>query len=131
MKDDNFRNLSYRILFLGDKYVGKTKIIDRFVDKTYCDNYTCNLDNKFKKIEINNTNINIIIIDTDGQERFRSLIKSQYKGKDGFIIGFSLTDEKSFQSVTYWIEQIKENVGNNRPISFVLFGNKSDDKKII
>ena len=51
-----------------------------------------------------------------------------YKGADGILIGFALNDEKTLESVNYWIEQIYENKGKDSNVSLVLFGNKCDDK---
>ena len=74
---------------------------------------------------------NIFITDTAGQERYRSLTKMFYKGADGILIGFSLTEPSSLESVNYWVEQINENCSKDRPISLVLFGNKCDDEENI
>ena len=89
------------------------------------------MDKRYKKLKINNKDVDIFITDTAGQERFRALTKMFYKGSDGIFIGFSLTDKKSFESINYWIQQIYENCDNESPLCLVLFGNKCDDKENI
>ena len=134
MKKDSFgTNLSYKFLVLGDQMVGKTSVLERYINRTFKENYllTIGMDKRFKRLEINNTDVDIFITDTAGQERFRSLTKMFYKGADGILIGFSLTEEKTLESVNYWINEINQNCSKEYPISLVLFGNKCDDKENI
>ena len=129
-KDAFGSNLSYKFLVLGDQMVGKTSVLERYVNNTFKANYltTIGMDKRFKRLEVNNVDVDIHITDTAGQERFRSLTKMFYKGADGILIGFSLTDSKSLNSINYWINEINENCSKDYPISLVLFGNKCDDK---
>ena len=124
-------NITYKFLVLGDQMVGKTSVLERYINRTFKSNYllTIGMDKRFKRLEINNVDVDIHITDTAGQERFRSLTKMFYKGADGILIGFSLTDSKSLESINYWINEINENCSKDYPISLVLFGNKCDDKE--
>ena len=133
MKKDLGSNRSYKFLVLGDKMVGKTSVLERYVNRTFKENYlmTIGMDKRFKRLEVNNKDVDIFITDTAGQERYRSLTKMFYKGADGILVGFSLTEPSSLESVNYWINQINENCSKERPISLVLFGNKCDDKENI
>ena len=123
---------SLNFLVLGDQCVGKTSVIERYVNNTFKSNYlvTIGMDKRFKRLEVNNHNINIFITDTAGQERFRSLSKMFYKRADGLLLGFSLTELSTFNSVNYWIKEIYENCAKDQ-IGIVLFGNKCDDKENI
>ena len=129
-KDEYGPNLSYKFLVLGDQMVGKTSILERYINNTFKSDYllTIGVDKRLKRLEINNTDVDIFITDTAGQERFRSITKQFYKGADGIIVGFSLTDSKTLQSISYWISEINQNCSKDFPISLVLFGNKCDDK---
>ena len=129
-KDEYGPNLSYKFLVLGDQMVGKTSILERYINNTFKSDYllTIGVDKRLKRLEVNNTDVDIFITDTAGQERFRSLTKQFYKGADGIIVGFSLTDSKSLQSISYWVSEINQNCSKDFPISLVLFGNKCDDK---
>lgn len=122
-------SVSFKFLVLGDQYVGKTSVLERYVNNQFKSNYlvTIGMDKRFKRLEVNSTNIDIFITDTAGEERFRSLTKMFYKGADGILLGFSLTEPKTLESVNYWVDQIYQNNGKNQNVSIVLFGNKSDD----
>ena len=123
-------SFSYKFLMLGDSQVGKTSLIERYTNNTFSSDYitTIGMDKRFKRLEINNVDVDISITDTAGQERFRSLSKMYYKGADGIFIGFSLTEPSSLANINFWIEQINQNCSKDYPISLVLFGNKCDDK---
>jgi small GTP-binding protein len=130
MRKDSIDNkISYNFLILGDKMVGKTSILERYVNNTFNPNYitTIGMDKRIKRIEVNNYDITIFITDTAGQERYRSLSKSFYKQADAILIGFSLTDKISLNNINYWFEEINNNK-NESLAGLVLFGNKCDDK---
>jgi small GTP-binding protein len=129
-KDSSDTKISYNFLILGDKMVGKTSILERYVNNNFNPNYitTIGMDKRIKRIEINNCDITIFVIDTAGQERFRSLSKSFYKQADAILIGFSLTDKTSLNNINFWFEEINNYIGKESPIGLVLFGNKCDDK---
>ena len=128
-KDSIDNNISYNFLILGDKMVGKTSILERYVNNTFNPNYitTIGMDKRIKRLEVNNYDITIFITDTAGQERFRSLSKSFYKQADAILIGFSLTDKISLNNINYWFEEINNN-NKDSLVGLALFGNKCDDK---
>ena len=131
--DKKGKALQIKILLLGESAIGKTCLIERYVNNSFKNNYlvTIGMDIRIKKLEINNYDVNVTINDTAGQERFRSITKMVYKGADGILVGFDLTDLDSFNQVNYWIEQIEANNSKDYPISLLLFGNKCDIKESI
>ena len=64
------------------------------------------------------------IWDTAGQEKFRSIMKTYYKGATGIILTYSITDRKSFQNVENWLKQIQ--IHAFADVNVVLVGNKCD-----
>ena len=75
-------------------------------------------------MEIESNSCKLQIWDTAGQERFRNIISSYYKGAQGIILVYDITDLNSFQNLTSWLTEIKKNVTNN--VNKILIGNKSD-----
>ena len=75
-------------------------------------------------------NISITLVDTAGQERFRTITKTYYKGAHGIILTYDVTDENSFKNIRNWIKQIEQNAQTN--VCKVLVGNKCDkpDRKV-
>ena len=121
----NFINL--KIILIGDIAVGKTSIISRYVNNSFEENYQCTIQaeqqTKIVK-EDENTYVKLIIWDTVGQEKFRSLTRQYYNGCQGAIIVFDLTNKKSFDYIQNWIEEIN-NYGDENAIVMII-GNKSD-----
>ena len=133
MKGDQGKTMQFKFLVLGEGRIGKTCLIERYVNRTFKANYiaTIGMDIRIKKLEINKTDVNISITDTAGQERFRSITKMFYKGADGILVGFDLTEPNTLEQVNYWIGQIEANKSKEYPLSLILFGNKCDDKENI
>ena len=79
----------------------------RFADKTYAgDNVTTiGIDFKYEMLEVNGKRIKLQIWDTAGQEQFRSVIATYYRGADGVIVMFDLTSKKSFYNVQNWLKE--------------------------
>ena len=125
--------IQLKFLLLGEDYVGKTAFLERYIVKTFKSNYlaTIGMDTRLKRLEINNTDVDLYITDTAGQERFRSLTKMFFKANYGFILLFNLTRKKTFEQVSYWIEQIENNKSKDYPIHSVLVGNFCDKKEDI
>lgn len=115
----------WKLLLVGDSGVGKSCLLLRFTDGTYKNSYisTIGVDFKVRTISIDNTLVKLQVWDTPGQEGFRR-IYNPYRGHQGFIICFDLTDEMSFQNVKQWHAEVS---GYTREsASVVLVGMKSD-----
>ena len=46
--------------------------------------------------------------DTAGQDRFKHLTYSFYKKADGIIVAFDTTEQKSFENIKTWVENIDD-----------------------
>ena len=114
-KKDN----SFKVVLLGESGVGKTCIIDRFInDKFELDTLptkaasfgakTITIDeNEGKSLQFN-------IWDTAGQEKFRSLSRIFYKDASAAILVYDITNKKSFEEIkNYWVGQLKEHAQEN------------------
>ena len=121
-----------KILTLGDSRVGKTSIILRYINKKFIDTgqlSTIGIDFKTKFIEKGGEKIKVTIYDTAGQERFRNIIKHYYKGANGVLLTYDITDKNSFKNLDFWIGDLKENADNFDDIFICLIGNKNDKKE--
>ena len=120
----------YKILLLGDSSVGKTCFLMRYTDNTFQDIHmsTIGLDYKLKNVQLENGKmVKIQVWDTAGQDRFRSITKNYYKGAHGIVLIYDVTENKSFENVKNWMNQIKEEISDK--VTIVLVGNKIDDEE--
>ena len=123
---------TFKILLIGNPSVGKSSIFSQYIDNSYYNLgiSTIGLDFKIKTIKIDNQYIKLQIWDTGGQEKFKTITRSYYRGSHGIIIVFDITNRNSFDNIRNWIYEINnysENTCN------ILVGNKLDliDKREI
>ena len=117
------------ILLLGDACVGKTCLISRYANGVFKDDYisTVGFDFISKQEIINDKNINVKLWDTAGQERYKALTPSYLRGADGVILVFDVTNSETFDNLKFWLDSLKNNLGeNNSFLPVVINGNKID-----
>ena len=118
-----------QILLIGDSLVGKTCLIQRYVNGTFKDDYisTVGLDYHTKLEIINNLNVSVKLWDTAGQERFKALTASFFRNAEGVVIAYDVTNSESFDNLKFWISSIKTNLfEKNIFIPIIIIGNKID-----
>lgn len=120
------KDMQVKLLLLGDMAVGKTSLMMRLTDDEFNLNIigTAGIDLKKKILNIEGEDVKVLIYDTAGHERFRLIAKSQYKGSNGIVLIYDITDRKTFDNVSKWMEDIKENIDNK--VEVMLVGNKID-----
>ena len=121
------KSVTFKILTIGESGVGKTCILRRFVENKFLKNHlaTIGIDFKTKNLTINNKEIKLKIWDTAGQERFRNITTQYYKGADGIVLVYDVTDDGSFEKIRDWMAQIQANAEKD-DLGLVLLGNKCD-----
>ena len=115
-----------KIIVVGDSGVGKTNLINRFASDKFDTNSksTIGVEFVYKTLKINKEIIKVEVWDTAGQERYRSITSSYYKGANGAIIVYDITDEDSFKNVESWMNEVIKKGKQN--MQFLLVGNKKD-----
>ena len=105
---DNY-DMMVKVIIIGDSAVGKTNILLRYSDDKYKPTHSATLgvDFKIKTIKIDDKKIKMQIWDTAGQEKFRNITATYYKGSAGVIFVYSVTDRKTFDSMESWIKQVE------------------------
>ena len=125
LKDDKEIFSEIKIALLGDSNTGKTSFLN-IIRKKPIDNMTSTLglEDTIFYAYIKNKKYKIKIMDTAGQENYRSIASNHIKDKDGFLLFFDVTYETSFESIDYWREFI-----NNYNLSkeIIILGNKIDE----
>ena len=118
----------FKIITIGDTNVGKTSIIRRYLYNVFEPQNisTIGVSFSFKDVTLKNgTTVKLRLVDTAGQEKFKSVTKSYYKNTDGVLFVFDYNDKATFEHISDWIENFEDN--NNRGnIPRYLLGNKND-----
>ena len=125
-------NYTLKILVVGESSVGKTNIIQRYVDSNYTFlngiKATVGVGFSNKTYKINQDVVKMVIWDTAGQERYRSITRAYYKGSQGVLIVYDITNKASFDKIESWLSEVKESASND--IKYILVGNKCDLNEI-
>ena len=131
------KKIEYKLILIGNSGVGKTSIL-RFLSNGVFPEDTISSIGIDKKtlnisIEVNeNSKVKkdfiISLFDTAGQEQFRSIARNYYKGSDGILLLYDITNRKSFENIEMWIDSITETLGKKADSKYViiLIGNKLD-----
>ena len=116
----------YKLIFLGDQSVGKSCILNRFMNDTFKEDYqaTIGLDFQSKNVQIDNKDIQILLYDTAGQEQFRSLIPMYTRDANIILLVYDITWKDSFIHLPDWLKDLT-NIKKDEVI-FALVGNKID-----
>ena len=85
---------------------------------------TIGVDFKIRTIEVDTKDVRLQIWDTAGQERFKTITSAYYKGSQGIIVTYDITDRSSFAQVIEWMNQIEKNCDSL--VAKMLIGNKKD-----
>jgi small GTP-binding protein len=123
--DDN-GIIEIKAILLGETGVGKTNLANAAVDLRFDQNAksTSNALYVQKKMIIFGKNYQLRLWDTAGQEKYRALTKLFYKDSKVVIFVYDITNKKSFTELNFWINEIKESLGDE-PVLGIL-GNKND-----
>eukprot|EP01006_Ploeotia_vitrea_P046293 TRINITY_DN67015_c11_g1_i1.p1 TRINITY_DN67015_c11_g1~~TRINITY_DN67015_c11_g1_i1.p1 ORF type:complete len:238 (-),score=102.75 TRINITY_DN67015_c11_g1_i1:61-774(-) len=116
----------YKAVFLGDENGGKSSIITRFMYDSFDDTYkvTIGIDFVSKTMYLEDRIVRLQLWDTAGQERFRSLIPSYIRDSSVAIVVYDITNRASFLNSEQWIEDVRNERGDD--VVIMLVGNKTD-----
>ena len=125
--------LKFKLIVVGEQNTGKSCILNRFANEIFEENYqaTIGLDFLNKIVNINGQEVHLVLYDTAGQEKFRSLIPMYIREAQIILLIYDITSKESFESIPKWFSDIL-NVKNDEAI-FALVGNKIDlnDKRVV
>ena len=115
---------------MGESSVGKTLLVHKFIDDESTEDFKATIGADFftKTFKINDSEVDVQIWDTAGEERFHSISSSFYRGTDACILVYDLTNKASFNKLEVWLNDLKEkaDIDNIENFSLMVFGNKLD-----
>ena len=116
----------FKLILIGNSGVGKSSILNRYMNKAFEESYKCTIGVDFlmKSIEINGKTVKLQLWDTAGQEKYKSMVASYYRGANVALVVFDITNHESFDSLPLWIENYYKNGPDQKNI--ILIGNKKD-----
>jgi small GTP-binding protein len=116
----------FKLILIGNSGVGKSSIIQRYMKNTFEESYKCTIGVDFlmKTLNLNGKTVKLQLWDTAGQEKYKSMVASYYRGANVALVVFDITNHASFDSLPVWIENYYKNGPEEKNI--ILIGNKKD-----
>mmetsp|Transcript_24733 Transcript_24733/g.39743 ORF Transcript_24733/g.39743 Transcript_24733/m.39743 type:complete len:193 (+) Transcript_24733:101-679(+) len=115
-----------RLITIGDSATGKSSLILRYTKGMFQEERkaTVGIDLKIKSTTVLGRPTKVRVWDTAGQEQFRTITRNYYRGAQGVLLVYDITNKDSFKHVAKWIKDV-ENYAEPG-VSVVLLGNKCD-----
>ncbi|KAI6203697.1 Ras domain containing protein [Aphelenchoides besseyi] len=126
-RDDEMALTTLKILIVGESGVGKSSLMLRFVDDTFDEEMaaTIGVDFRVTTMNIDGNVVKLAIWDTAGQERFRTLTPSYYRGGQGIVCVYDVTNRTTFDRLEHWILEVETYCTKSDAMK-ILVGNKID-----
>uniref|UniRef100_A0A6T6NVS6 Uncharacterized protein n=1 Tax=Rhodosorus marinus TaxID=101924 RepID=A0A6T6NVS6_9RHOD len=119
-----------KVIILGESGVGKTSILERYVRHSFSQQYKATIGADFLSMDVivDDKPVPLQIWDTAGQERYQSLGAAFYRGADGVLLVYDVTDSRSFEGLDAWRQEfiVSANPRDPDTFPFVVLGNKID-----
>jgi Ras-related protein Rab-7A len=119
-----------KVILLGDSGVGKTSLMNQYVNKKFTNQYKATIGADFltKEVMVDDRLVTMQIWDTAGQERFQSLGVAFYRGADCCVLVFDVNVAKTFENLDSWRDEFLIQAAPRDPdnFPFVVLGNKID-----
>jgi len=122
------RHPRFKVVLTGESGVGKSSLILSFTERTFHEKHsiTLGVDFKVKTVDLGEPQqtVELQIWDTAGQDQYRTVTHSYYRGAKGCLIVYDITRRVTFDALTKWLSDVRARADPN--IQMLLVGNKSD-----
>ncbi|KLO11982.1 ras-domain-containing protein [Schizopora paradoxa] len=120
--------INVKLLLIGNSSVGKSSLLLRFSDEQWLPEdeatATIGVDFRVHKLEVNGKKVKLSIWDTAGQERFRTITSSYYRGAQGIILVYDISNRETFDALPRWYTELETYVSSS--VVKIVVGNKVD-----
>lgn len=123
------REFVFKIVIIGDAAVGKTSLINQFVESSFNEDYKPTLGANIvrKDVNLDNIKVRLIMWDLAGQEKYRVVRSMYFQGCEGALLVYDVTRYHTLDSINNkWLKDYKKHV--KKKGAFILIGNKTDLK---
>ncbi|KAI0065165.1 ras-domain-containing protein [Artomyces pyxidatus] len=120
--------INVKLLLIGNSSVGKSSLLLRFSDEQWLPedeaSATIGVDFRVHKMDVKGKKVKLSIWDTAGQERFRTITSSYYRGAQGIILVYDVSNRETFDALPRWYSELETYVSDS--VVKIVVGNKVD-----
>jgi len=120
--------VNVKLLLIGNSSVGKSSLLLRFSDEQWLpedeSSATIGVDFRVHKMDVKGKKVKLSIWDTAGQERFRTITSSYYRGAQGIILVYDVSNRETFDALPRWFSELETYVSD--AVVKIIVGNKVD-----
>lgn len=127
---EEFHDYVFKVIIIGEPSVGKTSLLNRYVDDIFSEDHyaTIGVEFKIKTLQVSSgKRVKLQLWDTSGSERYRAISKSWYRGSHAIVFVFDLSDYDSFARLEYWLKETDDIQASYK----ILIGNKADLPRVV
>ncbi|RCN46943.1 Ras family protein [Ancylostoma caninum] len=116
----------FKVVLLGEGAVGKSSLLMRYVENKFSPRHISTIQASFqsKQVDIDGVHITLNIWDTAGQEKYHALGPIYYRGSQGALLIYDITDQRSFDRAKVWLKELQRALGDS--VVLMIVGNKFD-----
>ena len=124
------QSMDMKIVVLGASSVGKTSILYRYCNGVFQNGTLPTIGAGFftHLVQIDDWNMTLILWDTAGEERFKSVAPSLLHGANALILVYDVTKKETFDEMGVYYDMFMDNVDveMSKELPILVLGNKID-----
>lgn len=133
---EDVKEFVFKIVVLGDAAVGKTSLINMYIEQSFSEDYKptlgANIIRKDVHVEEINASVRLIMWDLAGQEKYNVIRSMYFQGCVGALLVYDVTRHNTFETIdSKWLKDFKKYV--KKEGTYILIGNKIDlnDERVV
>jgi small GTP-binding protein len=133
---EDVKEFVFKIVVLGDAAVGKTSLINMYIEQSFSEDYKptlgANIIRKDVYVDKINASVRLIMWDLAGQEKYNVIRSMYFQGCVGALLVYDVTRSNTFETIdSKWLKDFKKYV--KKEGTYILIGNKVDlkDERVV
>ena len=115
-----------KLVLIGDSGCGKSSLMHRLTDQRFQETHDVTLGSDFGSsiIAVGDKAMKLQLWDTAGQETYKSVTRSYFRGSSGALLTYDISRRATFDHIKDWLSDLRDTAGEN--VCIILVANKSD-----
>lgn len=133
---EDVKEFVFKIVILGDAAVGKTSLINMYIEQSFSEDYKptlgANIIRKDVHVDEINASVRLIMWDLAGQEKYNVIRSMYFQGCVGALLVYDVTRHNTFETInSKWLKDFRKYV--KKEGTYILIGNKIDlkDERVV